>query len=46
MPISPIIPTPSSMPISPIIPTPPIMPTPPTITGQTQLATSSLTPTA
>ena len=40
MPISPIIPTPSSMPISPIIPTPP------TITGQTQLATSSLTPTA
>jgi hypothetical protein len=37
---------PSVMPMPPIMPISPIIPTPPSITGQTQSATSSLTPTA
>jgi len=46
VPISPSIPIPPSVPISPIMPMPPTVSTSPSITGQTQLATSSLTPTA
>ena len=37
---------PPVMPMPPIMPISPIIPTPPSITGQTQLATSSLTPNA